>query len=114
MQLEEHWRGSTPHTHAWDRSILYVFRRSIQQARRFARRYPLIRGPDVWDLPHYSLSLVWMDDIPYLFPGSLTAASERGKVYKRGKVQTLRERHKRMRHGLVGFLEQYGSGIGEG
>ena len=120
MQLKELWRNSlttsTIETHAWDGFILYIFLKSILSARHRATTHPeaLVCGTDVADMPRYGLSLVWMDNTPYLFPGSLTAASERGKTQK-GVDRTnaaLALYHRRLE--ASGFAGQYGNGIGEG
>lgn len=84
ITLDQHGRGPTRRTFVWDRSALYIFPCTIKNARVRADREGagLVRGPDVVDVPSRCSALVWVGHMPYLFPGSLTAASERGRAYK--------------------------------
>ncbi len=115
ITMQEQQRWSSISTLVWHCLGLYIFNGSIAGARNRGAEYigVLTRGEDVAQLPHQAVSLVWMEDVPYLFPGSLTAASERGKGYKRGKAQVLRERREAEERALVKFVKQYGQGIGE-
>jgi len=125
LSMRNHQHGTSVRSHVWHGSILYIFPGSIRQAKLRARCYPLMQSSDVADVCTtlnpwvdqpviQAASLVWMDDTPYLFPGSLTEASGRGKGYKTRLVQVARERRRVERHVLSGFLKQYGTGIGDG
>ncbi len=110
-------------TDVWHGSALYIFSCSIRQAQRAARFYPLTQGPAVADMwttlnPDASspviqaVSLVWRENTPYLFPGSLTWASHRGKTWRgEGRKDAATALYHR-RLEAAGFEEQYGNGIG--
>ena len=79
VEMDMYQCGTSVRTNVWYGSGLYVFSGSIRQAQRRARCYPLVHGAEVSDYRWEGLSLAWLDDIPYLFPRSLTVASGRGK-----------------------------------
>jgi len=122
-------QGRITNTLVSDGSILYVFRGSIAQAQHEGARMldtlafacaDEIRftlgedhGPDVVDIPLQRASLVWMDDTPHLFPGSLATASDIGKGYKRQWLYLKRTQREAERRAVDGFVRQYGGGIGE-
>lgn len=123
MDMRQHGAGIV--TDVWYGSILYIFRYSIRQARRAAQYYPVTHGAEISDLlitlnpdadcsSIQAASLVWMDDIPHVFPGSLTAASHRGKTWKgeRRKNAAIALYHQRLE--AAGFEGLYGRRIGEG
>ena len=116
VRMAEEYLYSVARTFVWDRSVLYVFKGSIRQAKRWGdiHRGTLPRSPDVADVPHQGASLVWMDNTPYLFPGSLSAASHRGKGWKGEdrKNSALALYHRRLE--AAGFEKQYGAAIGKG
>ncbi len=127
VRMQEHHRPRGVNTRQAERltttlvkdgSILYVFPGSIAQARTEGiaalRGQMFSRGSGVADAPLEGASVVWMDDIPYLFPRSLTAASDVGKGYKRQWGYGQRMLQRAERRAVEGFVRQYGSGIGEG
>lgn len=75
--------------------IVYAFLGTMAQARKWGELLRtaqiLAHGEDVVDVPDRAASLVWLDDVPHLFPGSVLAALRRGKGYGRG-----RDRHPRV------------------
>jgi len=118
LTMTEHQYGSSTQTHAWQGSILYIFYGSMGAAARRARLFsfaePLTHGPDVATLRRQGLSLVWEGETPYLFPGSLTVASGRGKGYLRDRKHQRHVQHNAEKRALMDFDAQYGEGIGDG
>ncbi len=115
IRMIEQRRGTA--TLVSDGSTLYVFRGSIARAQiegaAALRAQVFPHGAGVSDVPREGASVVWMDNVPYLFPGSLTDASDIGKGYKRQWLYLKRTQRDAERRAVEGFARQYGDGIGE-
>jgi len=116
LTMTEHPYGTSTQTHVWYGSALYIFEGSMAQAHQcggLLAQVPIpVYGSAVADMPARAASLVWLKETPYLFPGSLTAASKRGKMYKgiRRRESSTQLYYRRLE--AAGFGEQYGEGIG--